>query len=120
MCDYHLFRDGIRPMWEVRLVRLVRRFALTHRRASPKREVTGSFRWHSVPFTAPPPQDESNKHGGRWVIKLRKGVVSRMWENLVLAVIGDQVSDHLVMATAASANDRALSHAHPVGPPHRG
>eukprot|EP00039_Didymoeca_costata_P010567 m.142610 g.142610 ORF g.142610 m.142610 type:complete len:223 (+) comp14882_c0_seq1:221-889(+) len=49
-CDYHLFRDGIQPMWE----------------------------------------DDANKNGGRFSIRLKKGLVSRFWENLVLAIIGGQ------------------------------
>ncbi|BFZ06565.1 hypothetical protein BsWGS_09604 [Bradybaena similaris] len=48
--DYHLFKEGIRPMWE----------------------------------------DEANKHGGKWVIRLKKGLASRCWENLILAMLGEQ------------------------------
>lgn len=46
--DLHLFRTGIKPMWE----------------------------------------DPANKNGGKWVIRLRKGLASRCWENLLLAVVG--------------------------------
>lgn len=48
--DYHLFKEGIRPMWE----------------------------------------DEANKHGGKWIIRLKKGLASRCWENLILAMLGEQ------------------------------
>jgi len=48
--DYHLFKDGIKPMWE----------------------------------------DEANRHGGKWILRLRKGLATRYWEDLVLAVVGDQ------------------------------
>ncbi|AEO62687.1 uncharacterized protein THITE_2107141 [Thermothielavioides terrestris NRRL 8126] len=48
--DYHLFKKGIRPIWE----------------------------------------DEENKNGGKWVVRLRKGVADRYWEDLLLAIIGDQ------------------------------
>uniref|UniRef100_A0A0B6ZFM3 EIF-4F 25 kDa subunit n=1 Tax=Arion vulgaris TaxID=1028688 RepID=A0A0B6ZFM3_9EUPU len=48
--DYHLFKEGIRPMWE----------------------------------------DDANKHGGKWVIRLKKGLASRCWENLILAMLGEQ------------------------------
>lgn len=51
--DYHLFKKGIRPIWE----------------------------------------DEVNKHGGKWVVRLRKGVADRYWEDLLLAIIGDQFSE---------------------------
>jgi translation initiation factor 4E len=38
-----------------------------------------------------------NKDGGKWIIRLRKGVADRLWEDLVLALIGDQfeVDDHV-------------------------
>jgi len=49
-CDYHLFKDGIRPLWE----------------------------------------DDTNKRGGKWIVRLRKGLSSRCWENLILAMLGEQ------------------------------
>ncbi|EXJ76513.1 translation initiation factor 4E [Cladophialophora psammophila CBS 110553] len=48
--DYHIFKDGIRPVWE----------------------------------------DEANKKGGKWIVRLKKGVADRYWEDLLLAIIGDQ------------------------------
>jgi len=48
--DFHLFKMGIKPMWE----------------------------------------DEANKFGGKWIVRLRKGLSSRCWENLVLAMLGEQ------------------------------
>lgn len=48
--DYHIFKDGIRPVWE----------------------------------------DEANKRGGKWIIRLKKGVADRYWEDLLLAIVGDQ------------------------------
>jgi translation initiation factor 4E len=48
--DYHVFKDGIRPVWE----------------------------------------DEANKKGGKWIVRLKKGVADRYWEDLLLAIIGDQ------------------------------
>ncbi|XP_050418250.1 eukaryotic translation initiation factor 4E type 2 isoform X2 [Patella vulgata] len=48
--DYHIFKEGIRPMWE----------------------------------------DDANKAGGKWIIRLKKGIASRCWENLVLAMLGEQ------------------------------
>jgi len=48
--DYHLFKKGIKPMWE----------------------------------------DEANKSGGKWILRLRKGLASKYWEDLVLAIIGGQ------------------------------
>ncbi|KAL7305373.1 hypothetical protein TKK_0002117 [Trichogramma kaykai] len=48
--DFHLFKIGIKPMWE----------------------------------------DEANQRGGKWIVRLRKGLASRCWENLILAMLGEQ------------------------------
>ena len=48
--DYHIFKDGIRPVWE----------------------------------------DDANKKGGKWIVRLKKGVADRFWEELLLAIVGDQ------------------------------
>lgn len=34
-----------------------------------------------------------NLSGGKWIIRLRKGLADRIWEDLVLAIIGDQFVD---------------------------
>ncbi|XP_018023940.1 eukaryotic translation initiation factor 4E type 2 [Hyalella azteca] len=47
---YHLFKEGIKPMWEF----------------------------------------PSNINGGTWKLWVRKGVIDRCWENLLLAVVGEQ------------------------------
>lgn len=41
-CDYHVFREGIRPMWE----------------------------------------DSENQAGGKWIVRLKKGLAARYWEDL--------------------------------------
>lgn len=28
-------------------------------------------------------EDEANERGGKWMVRLRKGIVSRLWEHLV-------------------------------------
>ncbi|KAI7822922.1 translation initiation factor eIF 4e-like domain-containing protein [Gamsiella multidivaricata] len=35
-------------------------------------------------------EDPVNINGGKWIVRLKKGLASRYWENLVMAVIGDQ------------------------------
>ncbi|KAB5575838.1 translation initiation factor eIF 4e-like domain-containing protein [Coniochaeta sp. 2T2.1] len=35
-------------------------------------------------------EDEENKKGGKWIVRLKKGVADRYWEDLLLAMIGDQ------------------------------
>lgn len=49
--DYHLFKHGIKPMWE----------------------------------------DPGNRKGGKWMIRLRKGIASLYWEKIILAIIGEQL-----------------------------
>lgn len=51
--DYHIFKKGIRPVWE----------------------------------------DEENKRGGKWILRLKKGVADRYWEDLLLAIVGDQFAE---------------------------
>lgn len=38
-------------------------------------------------------EDPLNLSGGKWIIRLKKGVSDRLWEDLVLAIIGDQFGD---------------------------
>ncbi|OAL71369.1 translation initiation factor eIF4E3 [Trichophyton violaceum] len=38
-------------------------------------------------------EDEANKRGGKWIIRLKKGVADRYWEDLLLAMIGDQFAE---------------------------
>jgi translation initiation factor 4E len=35
-------------------------------------------------------EDEANKRGGKWIIRLKKGVADPYWEDLLLAIVGDQ------------------------------
>uniref|UniRef100_A0A0R3RF88 eIF-4F 25 kDa subunit n=1 Tax=Elaeophora elaphi TaxID=1147741 RepID=A0A0R3RF88_9BILA len=48
--DFHMFKEGIKPVWE----------------------------------------DDANRKGGKWILRLKKGFSSRIWENLILAMIGEQ------------------------------
>jgi translation initiation factor 4E len=38
-------------------------------------------------------EDEANKKGGKWIIRLKKGVADRYWEDLLLAIVGDQFAE---------------------------
>lgn len=38
-------------------------------------------------------EDEENKKGGKWIVRLKKGVSDRYWEELVLAIVGDQFAE---------------------------
>lgn len=37
-------------------------------------------------------EEEGNRLGGKWILRLKKGLSARLWELLVLAVIGEQFS----------------------------
>lgn len=38
-------------------------------------------------------EDDENKKGGKWIMRLKKGVSDRYWEDLLLAMIGDQFAE---------------------------
>ncbi len=38
-------------------------------------------------------EDEGNKAGGKWLVRVRKGLANRCWEDLLLALIGEQFGD---------------------------
>ncbi|PWY79661.1 putative translation initiation factor eIF4E3 [Aspergillus heteromorphus CBS 117.55] len=38
-------------------------------------------------------EDDANKKGGKWVVRLKKGVADRYWEDLLLAMVGDQFAE---------------------------
>lgn len=38
-------------------------------------------------------EDEENKKGGKWIMRLKKGVADRYWEDLLMAMIGDQFAE---------------------------
>jgi translation initiation factor 4E len=38
-------------------------------------------------------EDQENRKGGKWIMRLKKGVADRYWEDLLLAMIGDQFAE---------------------------
>ncbi|KAI9807099.1 MAG: hypothetical protein M1825_005816 [Sarcosagium campestre] len=38
-------------------------------------------------------EDKENKRGGKWIVRLKKGVADRYWEDLLLAIVGDQFAE---------------------------
>ncbi|KAF2021251.1 IF4E-domain-containing protein [Aaosphaeria arxii CBS 175.79] len=38
-------------------------------------------------------EDEENRRGGKWIMRLKKGVADRYWEELLMALIGDQFAE---------------------------
>ena len=37
-------------------------------------------------------EDEANKNGGRWTLRVSKGYANKLWDDLILAMIGEQFS----------------------------
>merc|ERR1712137_695540 len=35
-------------------------------------------------------EDDANKKGGKWIVRLKKGLATKFWEDLVLATVGGQ------------------------------
>lgn len=38
-------------------------------------------------------EDQENRKGGKWIMRFKKGVADRYWEDLLLAMIGDQFAE---------------------------
>ena len=52
-------------------------------------------------------EDPSNKAGGKWLIRLKKGVLPLLWERLILSIIGGEfvtsdISSHEITGCVAS------------------
>uniref|UniRef100_A0A915KKE5 eIF-4F 25 kDa subunit n=1 Tax=Romanomermis culicivorax TaxID=13658 RepID=A0A915KKE5_ROMCU len=55
-------------------------------------------------------EDEANRSGGKWIIRLKKGLASRIWENLILAMLGEQfmVGDEICGAVCSIRNQEDI------------
>ncbi|KAH3723962.1 hypothetical protein DPMN_049760 [Dreissena polymorpha] len=54
-------------------------------------DLTGNTDYHLFKEGIRPTwEDKENKNGGKWIIRLKKGLASRCWENLIMAMLGDQ------------------------------
>ncbi|KAF8489321.1 translation initiation factor eIF 4e-like domain-containing protein [Gautieria morchelliformis] len=60
-------------------------------------------------------EDPLNLSGGKWIVRLRKGVADRLWEDLVCAVVGDQFAEDGESGTR-NAEGATVSHDIPAGP----
>jgi translation initiation factor 4E len=38
-------------------------------------------------------EDDENRKGGKWIVRLKKGVANRYWEELIFAIVGDQFAE---------------------------
>lgn len=55
-------------------------------------------------------EDAANIQGGKWIVRVKKGLASRYWENLVMAIIGDQfdVQDEICGAVLSIRNSEDI------------
>ncbi|PVU97860.1 hypothetical protein BB561_000226 [Smittium simulii] len=55
-------------------------------------------------------EDQSNILGGKWMIRIKKGLASRLWERLVLAIVGNQfdVEDEVCGAVLSIRNSEDI------------
>ncbi|CAB3399664.1 unnamed protein product [Caenorhabditis bovis] len=55
-------------------------------------------------------EDPANVRGGKWIVRLKKGLCTRMWENLLLAMIGEQfmVGDEICGAVCSIRNQEDI------------
>uniref|UniRef100_A0A1I7T5L5 eIF-4F 25 kDa subunit n=1 Tax=Caenorhabditis tropicalis TaxID=1561998 RepID=A0A1I7T5L5_9PELO len=55
-------------------------------------------------------EDPANCKGGKWIIRLKKGLSTRIWENLLMAIIGEQflVGDELCGAVCSIRNQEDI------------
>jgi translation initiation factor 4E len=54
-------------------------------------DVKSTFHFHLFKHGIKPTwEDPQNEKGGKWMVRLRKGLAARYWEDIVLAIIGEQ------------------------------
>ncbi|CAJ0945473.1 unnamed protein product, partial [Mesorhabditis belari] len=55
-------------------------------------------------------EDEENKKGGKSILRIKKGTASRIWENLLMAIIGEQfdVEDDICGAVCSVRRDEDI------------
>uniref|UniRef100_A0A8R1DT37 eIF-4F 25 kDa subunit n=1 Tax=Caenorhabditis japonica TaxID=281687 RepID=A0A8R1DT37_CAEJA len=55
-------------------------------------------------------EDPANCKGGKWIIRLKKGLSTRIWENLLMALIGEQflIGDELCGAVCSIRNQEDI------------
>jgi len=69
----------------------VERFWLYYSHLVRPSDLTGSSDYHLFKENIRPMwEDDANKEGGKWIVRLKKGLASRCWENLIVAMLGEQ------------------------------
>uniref|UniRef100_A0A8C5VXX3 Eukaryotic translation initiation factor 4E type 2 n=1 Tax=Microcebus murinus TaxID=30608 RepID=A0A8C5VXX3_MICMU len=54
-------------------------------------------------------EDDTKKNGGKWIIRLRKGLASHCWENLILAMLGEQFMEDIISTWNKTASNQATT-----------
>jgi len=62
----------------------------THLNPPTKLQPTTDYLLFHAGVRRPVWEDPLNADGGKWIIRLRKGVADRLWEDLVMGIVGDQ------------------------------
>uniref|UniRef100_A0A8C4QWP0 Eukaryotic translation initiation factor 4E family member 2 n=1 Tax=Eptatretus burgeri TaxID=7764 RepID=A0A8C4QWP0_EPTBU len=65
-------------------------YSLWFSRRTPGRQASSQNYEQNIKCIGSFASDEANKNGGKWIVRLRKGLASRCWENLILAMLGEQ------------------------------
>ncbi|MGH0134884.1 UNVERIFIED_CONTAM: hypothetical protein FKN15_056234 [Acipenser sinensis] len=65
-------------------------YTFWYSRRTPSRPANTQSYEQNIKHIGSVASDEANKNGGKWIIRLRKGLASRFWENIILAMLGEQ------------------------------
>ncbi|KAI1716688.1 eukaryotic initiation factor 4E domain-containing protein [Ditylenchus destructor] len=83
--DYALFVQPVASFGSVE------QFWSTYRHIKRPSDVAEKVDFHMFKEGVKPVwEDSANCKGGKWILRLKKGLSSRIWENLLLAMIGEQ------------------------------
>ncbi|TKR81071.1 hypothetical protein L596_015009 [Steinernema carpocapsae] len=83
--------DYAQYVTQLAVVQSVEQFWAVYQHLQRPHEIPGKVDFHLFKVGIQPVwEHERNCNGGKWILRLRKGLASRIWENLMLAMIGEQ------------------------------
>ncbi|KAH8663952.1 eukaryotic initiation factor 4E [Xylariales sp. PMI_506] len=83
-----------KTLFEMMRVDTVEKFWIAYKHLKPPSKLAPVTDYHFFKQGIRPIwEDEDNKHGGKWVLRLKKGVADRYWEEILMACIGGQLCD---------------------------
>mmetsp|Transcript_17039 Transcript_17039/g.27673 ORF Transcript_17039/g.27673 Transcript_17039/m.27673 type:complete len:255 (+) Transcript_17039:67-831(+) len=84
----HPYENSIKP---INTVRTVEEFWATYNYLKRPNDLSSTTDYHFFRDGIKPTwEDPANAKGGKWIVRLPKGLASRYWEEVVLAMIGGQ------------------------------